>query len=273
MNRAHNAALVLRSVVPEVLQIIGQPYAIDIIAFCGEKDSQSFEELILKLPISRATLTQRLKKLVAAGVLERRPVTVQSKRCHYFLSENGKGLFQLAQLIQTIDQQQILAMHCPACSAGLTPQNIRYRLPDQGFAGQFLPNSRHRGWPSQNVQLIATEHLSARMILSDRHFASLIALAFFGVKHFGDFLILAKLSSNILSDRLARLVAAGYLLHHQNYRLTEKALNLYPIIIGCVEWGDRVLRRGQNPSIILVHKSCEQEMMPNISYRAIQPLG
>ena len=69
---------------------------------------------------------------------------------------------------------------------------------------------------------------------------------FLGVRRFDEFLDRLEISRPMLSDRLARLVEAGVLrkqayqqapLRHE-YRLTPKGLDLYPVIMSIVHWGD-----------------------------------
>lgn len=52
-----------------------------------------FDDFQKKLDISRNLLTARLKKLVACGVLERRPIAEEARRHEYVLSEMGEDLF------------------------------------------------------------------------------------------------------------------------------------------------------------------------------------
>jgi DNA-binding HxlR family transcriptional regulator len=60
------------------------------------------------------------------------------------------------------------------------------------------------------------------------------------------------LATNILAKRLEGFVAAGLMVHRQpgapgeqaEYRLTQKGLELKPVIIALTEWGDRWVRPG-----------------------------
>src|SRR5262249_31142222 len=70
-----------------------------------------------------------------------------------------------------------------------------------------------------------------------------------GVRRFDEMQRRTGAPRQVLSDRLARLVAEGmlrrvpYQEHGQRsrheYRLTEKGLNLYPVLVALMEWGDR----------------------------------
>ncbi|MDB5583649.1 MAG: hypothetical protein JWR80_8825 [Bradyrhizobium sp.] len=51
-----------------------------------------FDDFQKQLEISRNLLTARLKKLVACGILERRPIAEEARRHEYVLTEMGKDL-------------------------------------------------------------------------------------------------------------------------------------------------------------------------------------
>jgi DNA-binding HxlR family transcriptional regulator len=52
-----------------------------------------FDDFQKELEISRNLLTARLKKLVARGILERRPIAEEARRHEYVLTEMGEDLF------------------------------------------------------------------------------------------------------------------------------------------------------------------------------------
>lgn len=73
-------------------------------------------------------------------------------------------------------------------------------------------------------------------------------MMFAGKRHFGEFLQSDEhIASNILADRLARLVGNGMLTksddptHKQKaiYSLTEKSISLLPIVVQIGAWGSR----------------------------------
>ena len=75
------------------------------------------------------------------------------------------------------------------------------------------------------------------------------------------------IARNVLSARLERLVGEGILekvpyserpLRHE-YRLTDKGLDLWPIIIELLRWGDRYAAP-DGPPIVIRHKECGGEL-------------
>ncbi len=90
--------------------------------------------------------------------------------------------------------------------------------------------------------------------------------AFNGVRRFDDMRRRTQAPRQILSDRLARLVADGmlrrvpYQEHGQRsrheYRLTEKGLDLYPVLVALMEWGDRYETGTEGHQVRLTHRDC-----------------
>ena len=70
-----------------------------------------------------------------------------------------------------------------------------------------------------------------------------------GLRHFDDFQRSLGISRTIVSDRLATLVREEVLFRPEGkwgkqrpYRLTEKGLELYPVVMAIVGWGNRSTR-------------------------------
>jgi DNA-binding HxlR family transcriptional regulator len=90
--------------------------------------------------------------------------------------------------------------------------------------------------------------------------------AFNGVRRFDQIRDHTGMSDAVLADRLRTLVAAGVLeampyrepgrrTRHE-YRLTEKGLDLYPVLIALLQWGDRYFADREGPAIVVAHEGC-----------------
>jgi DNA-binding HxlR family transcriptional regulator len=77
--------------VAQALEIIGEWWSLLIIrdAFRGLRRFETFQA---SLGIARNMLSRRLKALVAAGILERRPYRERPRRYEYRLTEKGRDL-------------------------------------------------------------------------------------------------------------------------------------------------------------------------------------
>jgi len=103
-----------------------------------------------------------------------------------------------------------------------------------------MPSDRPRSYCPINLSLEIFGDSWTLLVLRDMMFA--------GKRHFRELLQCdERISSNILADRLAGLVANGLLTkaddptHKQKaiYSLTEKAITLLPIIVQIGAWGSR----------------------------------
>jgi len=87
---------------------------------------------------------------------------------------------------------------------------------------------------------------------------------FLGVRRFDAIQRDLGIARNVLAARLDRLVAEGILerrpyqerpVRHE-YRLTEKGLDLWPITVELLRWGDRHVPAPDGPPIVLRHRDC-----------------
>ena len=84
-------------------------------------------------------------------------------------------------------------------------------------------------------------------VLGDRWTILIMRDAFMRVRRFEDFQRNLGVARNVLTDRLGRLVEEGILerVPYQDrparfeYRLTEKGIDLWPVMIALLRWGDR----------------------------------
>jgi DNA-binding HxlR family transcriptional regulator len=90
--------------------------------------------------------------------------------------------------------------------------------------------------------------------------------AFNGVRRFDDIRRRIGAPRQVLSDRLARLVGQGLLRKvpyrepgqrtRTEYRLTDKGLDLFPLIVALLEWGNTYAVTPAGPVVQLTHRDC-----------------
>ena len=103
-------------------------------------------------------------------------------------------------------------------------------------------------------------------ILVERWTFVMLRQAFTGARRFEDYQSGTGIARNILTDRLKALVEAEILQRRPyaehpgrtlyEYRLTQKGLDLYPVLVSLMEWGNRYGGFENGPPIELVHKPC-----------------
>jgi DNA-binding HxlR family transcriptional regulator len=103
-------------------------------------------------------------------------------------------------------------------------------------------------------------------VLGEKWTFLILREAFNGVRRFADFQVLTGAPRQVLSARLSRLVKEGLLRkapyqepgqrQRDEYRLTDKGLDLYPVLISLMHWGDRYLADSEGPPAIMTHRDC-----------------
>lgn len=95
---------------------------------------------------------------------------------------------------------------------------------------------------------------------------------FNGVRRFDDLLQHLGISRNILTDRLNSLVDNGVLKRARyqlrparyEYRLTEKGLDLLPVLLLMMRWGDKWLAGEAGAPVTVIHRDCGHETAPTV---------
>jgi len=104
-------------------------------------------------------------------------------------------------------------------------------------------------------------------VLSTRSALLIMREAFYGTNRFDDFADRVGLSEPATAARLRELVDEGLLEREdyrepgqrtrQQYRLTEKGADLFPVLAALMRWGDRWLDDRGGP-VELLHRDCGQ---------------
>jgi DNA-binding HxlR family transcriptional regulator len=110
-------------------------------------------------------------------------------------------------------------------------------------------------------------------VIGDRWTMLVLREAFMRTRRFDDFQRKTGAPRPILADRLRVLVDHGVLTRRPygnhpdrfEYRLTDKGLDLYPVIVTLLSWGDRWMPLGDGPPVELRHKECGQTMHPELA--------
>jgi DNA-binding HxlR family transcriptional regulator len=90
--------------------------------------------------------------------------------------------------------------------------------------------------------------------------------AFNGVRRFDDMQRRTGAPRQVLSSRLAGLIAEGILRKapyreegqrlRSEYRLTEKGIELFPVMAAMLAWGDKYAAAASGPAVELTHRDC-----------------
>jgi len=133
--------------------------------------------------------------------------------------------------------------------------------------------------PTQAQQALARQTLehqqgfgcsieAALEIVRDRWTILILRDAFRGIRRFDELRRDLDIPRAILADRLRSLVEHGVLVKRQyqnrperfEYRLTAMGMQLSPILVSLMQWGDRWLSGEEGPPRVLVHEPCSTEI-------------
>lgn len=107
-------------------------------------------------------------------------------------------------------------------------------------------------------------------ILGDWWTPLIIRSAFLGVRRFEQFTESLGIPRNVLTERLNRLVDEGIFERHRyqerpdryEYRLTDKGVALFPLVVSMLEWGNRWLDWSDDPPVVLVDRDTGEPLQP-----------
>lgn len=257
-------------------------------AFFG---ARRFETFRARLGLPRGTLTERLKKLTRQGILRQVRYSETSSRHEYRLTRIGLDLYaSFIALLRFGDRWQsdvqgppLTLVHkecgcdchpyvaCSSCGGEVSATRVTYR---DGPGAGSLPaepgkRSRRSSDPAQFERGRPCSVARTLRIIGDRWSFLLIRQAFFGAHRFDELQAQLNIATNILADRLSRLVAEGILERRKyqdlperfDYALSEKGRDLYGSMIMMMAWGDRWLAGGE-PPLILTHRDCGRDFTP-----------
>jgi DNA-binding HxlR family transcriptional regulator len=116
----------------------------------------------------------------------------------------------------------------------------------------------NREYEGQNCSIAGTLEL-----VGERWTLLILRDAFLRVRRFEDFQRSLGIARNVLSARLQLLCDEGILERRAyqerpvryEYRLTEKGIDLWPILMTIMKWGDRHMA-DDGPPMLIEHKGC-----------------
>lgn len=251
-----------------------------------------FEDFQTKIGIARSLLTNRLRRLETAGVLVRSRYCERPPRDEYLLTEMGRDLMGPSLMIirweklwhydpkvrahnmkHSCGHTFIPECRCNHCRQQVMPRDT---VSESGPGAGLEPAPKARAQRRSIVEIKGgTSAMIERSIevLGDRWITHIIASAFYGNRRFSEFQQSLGVATNILSERLARLVSLGILeqqIYQESparyeYKLTPKGLDLFPLVLELVRWGARWMSGPEGPPEYIRHKSCGHIIDPIVT--------
>jgi len=270
-------------------EIVGDAWSWLVMREAVLYDVRRFSQFQARLGIARSTLSARLRQLTSGGLLTEHP---RASGPEYHPTESGKdflaclmtamrwgdrwyfeeGTRPTAAIHDGCGQPLEAVLRCDACQEVISARDVTARRPGPFTASPRL-GQRRRTPDLSLLERKRTCSIARTLSVMGDHWTSLlIREAFFGTRRFDEFQRNLAIAPNILSGRLRRLVELGILVAapygdwpvRHEYRLTERGLDLYPLPLAMLSWGQRWLGPTE-PDIHLTHTVCGHEFTPVLS--------
>jgi DNA-binding HxlR family transcriptional regulator len=233
-------------------------------------------------------LSTRLAMLEEQEVMVRMAYTRRPLRHSYHLSHMGLALFDVLASMQAWEQQwharpvgaglviehqacgaRVVAplARCAACGEPASPRVVDLRINQKEIAAMPARATSYRRSTVSAASGAAERDLPLAHCLDmfgDKWSIEVVMCVFVQARSFGQMQAHTGMSTNILADRLSRLVSSGIIgpvaaLAGQRqgaYKLTEKGTSLFPILVAIEAWADHWLRDRLRSPMHLVHRGC-----------------
>ncbi len=240
----------------------------------------------------RGTLSSRLHHLVSQGMLKRLEYQAKPVRHEYRLTTKAADLYPgMLVMMRWGDKwlseetgPPVTLQHktcgsschaqvvCSSCNDEIEIFDVTYRAgPGAGFSNREpLHNMRRSSKPENFLRYRECSVARTMTIIGDRWTYLIMREAFFGVHRFHGVHQNLGVSTNILSDRLNRLLETGIFERRiysktperSEYRFTQKGRELYGVMISFMRWGDKWLATKKGLPLVLHHTRCDNDFSP-----------
>lgn len=263
------------------LEVIGDTSTLLIIE-ANWIGARRFEEFRARTGLRQALLSDRLKRLVEAGIFEKAPYSGSPKRFEYRRTEKGQDLYWTALMMLRWERQwgghkgklRVILRHrlcgqefeptpgCLTCGGEFNARDVQW---SEG-PGVGLMAARYRRRRQQRAA--ATDRASETMLMDevpqitgDRWATLVLRSIFTGLRKFDEIRRDTAMATNILSERLSWLIEKGVIRSEEysshpsrlEYKLTRKGVEYYPILIMIQQWGDKHYASPEGPPLLLRH--------------------
>ena len=130
---------------------------------------------------------------------------------------------------------------------------------------------RHRDTGANREEhSILLDHVA--QITGDRWASLVLRSIFTGLRKFDEICDDTAIATNVLSERLNWLTDIDMIAMKQyserpprhEYRLTDKAIDYYPVLLMLLQWGDRYYVSPEGPPLLITHNPCGKSLVPQV---------
>jgi len=251
--------------------------------------ARRFDEFRVRTGLLQTRLSDKLKKLVAAGVLEKKLYSTAPPRFEYHMTGKGRDLYWPALMMLRWERRwsspegklRLALRHktcghvfepvptCLNCGEEISARDVDWTEgPGVGWMAARYSRRRQQRHAAVNAQGLMVD---VAQITGDRWASLVLRSIFTGLRRFDEIQRDTAMATNILSERLSWLTAQGVIRTHDlgarrfEYRLTEKGIDYYPVLLMLLRWGDKYYVSPEGPPLLLRHKSHGHDLEPAVT--------
>ena len=246
-----------------------------------------FGDFLKRSGLLKTVVSNRLQKLVSDGCFEKVEYQDSPKRFEYHGTEKLRAIYPIALSMLFWERKwnrrknklNIELMHescgqvteptpvCSHCRQTIDPRQVDW-LEGPGLGQMEAEYSRRRKSRGDNSLRAETQLFdTAAEIIGDRWSMLIVRALFTGQSGFNEIQADSQMATNILSERLEFLLAQKVIKKcsdkgalRERYQLATRGLDLYPVILTLMEWGDHWCGDNNGPPVLLTHLPCGQPL-------------
>ncbi|WP_157245685.1 winged helix-turn-helix transcriptional regulator [Nonomuraea typhae] len=281
------------SAIGQALLAISDQWTLLILQRAFLRHVRRFADWRDELGMSESVLANRLKEMVAGGLLRPSPYREQGRtRTEYLLSEQAIELWPLLVEIWSWERRWVPRRHglpelvhdacgkrtdvhlgCASCAAApVTARDTGTVRGAATFAQVTVPRLHRRTVRPETGDPLS--YLPETFeVLGDRWSTVILAAAFLGLRRFADFQAELGVAPSVLADRLRRFTELDVLAVEEpgarpRYRLTDKGLDFFGIFAFLVDWAQRWYAGPPGTGLRITHRACGTAFRPCLRCRS-----
>ncbi|PLW70272.1 winged helix-turn-helix transcriptional regulator [Pseudohalioglobus lutimaris] len=268
------------------LDVIGDPWTLNILRklFQGVRRFQDFQN---SLGIPKQTLMLRLQKLAENAIVYKKPVKHERIVYEYHLTPKGRDLYSFILMIwrwhrrwhlnesvlpaklyhRSCGKSMSPVIRCAACDEAVESGDVAFECVLDVPGGIEKPARKPRIF--NELEALGDDYLAAAVV-GDGWSILVLNAVLRGIENYDALQKALSISTSVLTVRIKSLLSLQLLEQHENaldrrmslYRATDKARDIFPIIITLIQWGDRWLAGFDGPPDLMRHVPCGELLSP-----------
>lgn len=241
--------------------------------------AQRYSAFTARLPISNAVLSNRLRVLVAEGLLTADYRTTPRSRSLWPVlvavwewertwvtssiragaAKGGRAERLPAMRHAACGELFSPVLRCAHCGTAVRSDDVDVVPGPSGTWDRSAPASATRRRPgSRAAERQAGLFPETMSVLGNRWSAAMLAAAFLGTTRFTEFQTQLGTPPTLVAERLQTFCDIGVLTSEASgaYQLTDKGRAFFGVLVAALQWAERWFLAPEGPALLLTHRGC-----------------